>query len=628
MRLLFVHSEYFEFEARTTAVPDDVAETEGVAMDGRSENCLTIFVTVEADDQRDVSAVVGNTLGEIEDVSDQLNTSNVILYPYAHLSDDRAEPDAAKRVLVGLEDILTERGYEVLRAPFGWYKRFEIACKGHPFSELSRRVTPDRNENSGDDERSDWIVWFPDGSRLPVTDARAKFSEGMEAFIERRTEESTSSSTADTSALAASVGGQRPPLDRMREMEFVDVDPLSEGGQLRLYPRGKLVRDTLDEYVTDLLLEYGAMPVGTPDAYDRREQPVAEHAGALDGDRSRTKSDRSQLRFHFAACVGQCSTLRDMDLSSDDLPVGLFESSKKLPVVHTVIRDMEQARDELLEQTALAVRIGEHLGISYEPIVRVTREFYDGYEPWLEQVVGELATVVADDSAGASSHVPIEIVPDRRGYWSARVDLVAVDGDLPISQRPIPTVQLDLGSADRFDIEYADETGSRRPHVLHSSPTGRIESVMAAVFARAEAMDTPRLPTWLSPTHVRLVPIVPDDHLAYCDELADVLEGSNVRVEVDDRNEPVGKRIDDAEADWVPYYAVVGDDELGEFAPGIDGNDELQEAVLGVTVRAEDREVETTIEELRECIQGDVDGLPGKRRYLPRYVSNHPTFGG
>jgi threonyl-tRNA synthetase len=272
-----------------------------------------------------------------------------------------------------------------------------------------------------------------------------------------------------------------------------------------------------------------------------------------------------------------------------------------MPDMHTATRDMDQARAELLAQADLALESAGDLGLDYQPALRVTREFYEDNEAWIDEVVARFDRPTL-----------VEILPERHHYWSAKVDFAAIDG----LGRPIenPTVQIDVESGERFDITYTDSEGSHHPPVLHYSPTGGIERVVAALLEEAATMDRPRLPTWLSPTQVRLVPVT-DEHVDHCDELAADLESARIRADVDDRDETVGKRIARAETDWVPYYAVVGDREL-------DGAD------LGVTVRETGEEVELTADELRERVDEDIGDLPRKRRYLPRHLSDHPNFTG
>ncbi|MFB6233516.1 MAG: threonine--tRNA ligase [Haloarculaceae archaeon] len=614
MRLLFIHSDHLEFETRDTAGPEGLAETDGVPMEGRMEECVTAFISVESGDEASVEGVVENALDELRDVTGQLNTHSVVLYPYAHLSDDLASPDTAKDVMRKLEAGMTADGYEVLRAPFGWYKSFEVACKGHPLSELSRQVAAHRDEETVEDEErapSNWKVMYPDGSVEDAVAAKGSVSEDMAAFIADEVED-----------VVASPGEQPPHLEIMREKELVGYDDLSDVGNLRFYPRGKLIRDALMDYVNDLVVAYGGMPVETPIMYDLGARCIDEHAGKFGERQYRFESGDRRMMLRFAACFGQFSIMRDMHISVNDLPLRVYEMStysfrreqkgevaglKRLraftmPDMHTATEDMAQAREELMAQAKLALQTSADLDLNYEPAIRMTREFYEDNREWVKDVVADLGKPAL-----------LEIIPERHHYWSAKIDFAAIDG----LGRPIenPTVQIDVESAERFDIEYTDGTDQHHPPILHYSPSGGIERVMAALLEKTDTMEIPQLPTWLSPTQVRFIPVNPDAHLAYCDGLADELEAAGVRVDVDDRDESVGRRIAGAETDWVPYYVVVGDDEIeGEY--------------VGVNVRAEDDERDMTLDELRQTVLDDVGDLPQRPRYLPRHVSDHPTFTG
>ncbi|MFB6311486.1 MAG: threonine--tRNA ligase [Salinirussus sp.] len=613
MRLLFIHSDHLEFEARE-AVSEDLAEREGVPLDGRMEECVTVFVSVESDDADSVDGVVENAMDELRDVTDQLNTQKVVLYPYAHLSEDLAAPDVATTVMRDLEAALEAADYEVLRAPFGWYKSFEVSCKGHPLSELSRHVAAHRDEEADTDEDtapSEWRVVFPDGTNDDAIAAKSDVSADLQAFIEDEVED-----------VVASPGEAPPHLDLMQDKQLVGYDELSDVGNLRFYPRGKLIRDALMAYVNDLVVEYGGMPVETPIMYDLGARAINEHAGKFGERQYRFESGDRRMMLRFAACFGQFSIMRDMHISVSDLPLRIYEMStysfrreqrgevtglKRLraftmPDMHTATRDMDEARSELLAQAKLALQTSADLGINYVPAIRVTADFYESNMGWIERVVAELETPAL-----------LEILPERHHYWSAKIDFAAIDG----LGRPIenPTVQIDVESAERFDIEYADGDGTHHPPILHYSPSGGIERVMAALLEETATMEIPQLPTWLSPTQVRFIPVDPDLHLEYCDDLADDLEAAGIRVDVDDRNESVGKRIATAETDWVPYYVVIGDDEIGGQP-------------LGVNVRAEGTEVDATAAELETMVREDVGDLPSPKRYLPRHVSNHPNFTG
>ena len=614
MRLLFIHSDHLEFEAREE-VSDDLAEREGVPLEGRMEECVTVFISVESGDEESIEGVVENALAEIDDVTGQLNTDRVVLYPYAHLSEDLAAPDTATAVMGNLEAAMSE-GYETLRAPFGWYKSFEVSCKGHPLSELSRHVAAHRDEegeseSDADRAPSDWLVMQPDGTTAGAMEAKAEASEDMQAFIEDEVE-----------GVTASPGEEPPHIKLMREKELVGYDELSDVGNLRFYPRGKLVRDALMDYVNDLVVDYGGMPVETPIMYDLEARSINEHAGKFGERQYRFESGDRRMMLRFAACFGQFSIMRDMHISVNDLPLRVYEMStysfrreqqgevaglKRLraftmPDMHTATKGMDGAREELMAQAKLALQTSEDLDINYEPAIRMTREFYEDNEAWVQGVVDEL---------GKSTL--LEVIPERHHYWSAKIDFAAIDS----LGRPIenPTVQIDVESAERFDIEYMDSEGAHNPPILHYSPSGGIERVMAALLEKTADMDTPQLPTWLSPTQVRFIPVNPDEHLEYCDDLVDTLESAEIRADIDDRDESVGRRIAGAETDWVPYYIVVG-------------NDEVESDRMGVNVRIADEEREMTLGELEETVREDVADLPQRSRYLPRHVSKHPSFTG
>ncbi len=83
---------------------------------------------------------MNNLINEIKSTNDQINAERIVLYPYAHLSSSLSSPKIAIEILKMAEKELSVRGFEVSRVPFGWYKSFEISCKGHPLSELSRSI--------------------------------------------------------------------------------------------------------------------------------------------------------------------------------------------------------------------------------------------------------------------------------------------------------------------------------------------------------------------------------------------------------------------------------------------------------------------------------------------------------
>ncbi|MUM63831.1 Ser-tRNA(Thr) hydrolase [Acidianus infernus] len=132
---LFIHASNFSYEVKEKAV--EKAE-EDYLPSLKKENALVVFTTVEKGDDEEI---IRKAVDNIKDVFSKVKASCVIIYPYAHLSNNLSSPDVAISSLKEIEKELKDSGIETYRAPFGWYKAFSISCYGHPLSELSRRIT-------------------------------------------------------------------------------------------------------------------------------------------------------------------------------------------------------------------------------------------------------------------------------------------------------------------------------------------------------------------------------------------------------------------------------------------------------------------------------------------------------
>lgn len=145
MKILTIHADFIEFEAKKKAFK---GAEEGVekGKKERIEECLVVFTAVEKRDEENVQAVLQRYLREIKNIATQVNAKNIVLYPYAHLSSQLSDPKVAEDLLKQAQRELSGK-YSVSRAPFGWYKSFNISCKGHPLSELSREFGPEQEVN-------------------------------------------------------------------------------------------------------------------------------------------------------------------------------------------------------------------------------------------------------------------------------------------------------------------------------------------------------------------------------------------------------------------------------------------------------------------------------------------------
>ncbi len=180
------------------------------------------------------------------------------------------------------------------------------------------------------------------------------------------------------------------------------------------------------------------------------------------------------------------------------------------------------------------------------------------------------------------------------------------------------TIQLDIEDSERYGIMYVDERGEKRGCIILHSSMGSIERWIYAMLEEAakqiKAKKPPTLPLWLAPTQVRLVP-VSEQHLKYCQKLASALEKDQIRVDIDDRNETVAKRVRDAEREWIPYVIVIGDKEV-------------KAKKLPARVRGVKKLKVLTPKALASDIKRKTKGMPFRPLALPRLISMRPIFVG
>ena len=145
MKILSLHCDYIKFKPLKKAVKEPEELSEETKKEVEVKEPLGIFVAVEKSDEKNPDQASDELVKNVLDLMDKTKAKKVVLYPYAHLSPNLANPDVALLVLVETEAKLKKNKIEVYRAPFGYYKEFELKCKGHPLAELSREIIIDKD---------------------------------------------------------------------------------------------------------------------------------------------------------------------------------------------------------------------------------------------------------------------------------------------------------------------------------------------------------------------------------------------------------------------------------------------------------------------------------------------------
>ena len=156
MRILLIHSDYLNYNVKNkTPVAEEIEDS---LKEGSFDDSLVVFTSVEKDDENNPEGIVKNLVKEIVKTNKDVKAENIVLYPYAHLSSSLGSPKIAVQILKDTEQLLLDEGLNVKRVPFGWYKAFEISCKGHPLSELSRTITADVEDAKIERKPSKWQI--------------------------------------------------------------------------------------------------------------------------------------------------------------------------------------------------------------------------------------------------------------------------------------------------------------------------------------------------------------------------------------------------------------------------------------------------------------------------------------
>jgi threonyl-tRNA synthetase len=149
MKTLNLHVDYIKFKALKKALKSIGELSDSEKGEKEIKEALVVLTAVEKGDD-DINFVVGKLVESVKDIAKQVGAKNIVLYPYAHLSSNLSSPDLAIEVLERAEKELLKEKFKVVRAPFGYYKEFELKVKGHPLSELSRSFVKESSETKSE----------------------------------------------------------------------------------------------------------------------------------------------------------------------------------------------------------------------------------------------------------------------------------------------------------------------------------------------------------------------------------------------------------------------------------------------------------------------------------------------
>ncbi|QMU54994.1 MAG: threonine--tRNA ligase [Nitrosopumilus sp.] len=620
MRILQLHCDHIEY----TPTKKEIKSAEDIEnpQTQRLEEIVVAFVAIEDGDD---SSVAQNAISQIKNSMEKIGCKKLLLYPYAHLSSNLAKPSVAMNLLNEMESGASD--LDVSHSPFGWTKSYKIQVKGHPLAESSKVVTKDSSDSKPDEEitsdalkgeskiRSYWKILSPDGTMTNIGDF--DFSKNKKLEILAKYE----------SAKIRKVDQPPPHVALMKKMGISDYEPASDSGNMRFYPNGRLIKSLIERYVTDRVKEYGGYEVETPIMYDSEHPSMVSYFNRFPARQYNIDSEGKKLFLRFAACFGQFLMANQYQLSYKNLPYKLYELTRysfrreqsgelvglrrlrafTMPDCHAFCKDIDQAINEIKVRFDLSQSVLRNLGINendYEMAIRFTEDFYNENKSAVEELVKKHGRPVL-----------VEMWKEKFFYFVLKWELNFVDSLGKASA--LSTDQIDVENGERYGIDFVDENNvKQRPIILHNSPSGAIERVIYVLLEKA-ARDAyegkkPQFPLWLAPTQVRIIPLK-EEFNDFTEKLSSRISEKSIRVDVDDRNESIGKRIREAEKEWIRYILVIGEKEAGSQ------NLSIRDRQTG-SVR------ELSFDEFISEINEQTNGKPTTGLNLPKYLSKRPKL--
>lgn len=618
-----MHSDFIEYEPKKKAIASAEAITKSHV---RIEDCLVAFCSSEEGDD---ASVIQPSIDAIKDVAQQVQSNRIVVYPFVHLSSKPGPPSQALTIVKGIEEGL-KNDYETYRAPFGWYKEFTVKCKGHPLSELSREIRvgaakKDESEalKKQTELKSEFLIIEPSGAEHKI-----QLQDGNIVGFDFSKYPKLEKLVRYEMAKSRVVDKEPPHIKLMKKLELVNYEEASDPGNFRYMPKGRLVKSLIEEFVTRETIKYGAMEVETPIMYDYEHPALKNYLNRFPARQYTIQTPNKRVFLRFAACFGQFLMAHDANISYRNLPLPLYELTKysyrveqrgelaglrrlrtfTMPDCHAFCRDIPQAKEEMQRRFELARTVIEGCGLSIdndmEFAMRMVKDFHDEHKDFVHMFVRKWGKPAF-----------VEVWDKKFFYFIFKYEWNFIDA--LDKAATLTTDQIDVENAERYDIRYIDADNKKKfPIILHLSPSGAIERVIYALLEKAhlqqESGKNPMFPMWLSPTQVRLCPIN-DSLVPFAENVADELSSAEIRVDIDDRSESIGKKIRDAEMEWVPLTVVLGEKER-------------ESGALAVRFRETGKVENMKPKDLEEYVKSRTKNFPFRLLPMPRMLTRRPIF--
>ena len=537
MKILTLHCDFIRFKPLKKAIKNPEELSEERKKEIVVKDPLVILTAVEKGDN---DKVVKEMIASVKKTAGEVKAERIVLYPYAHLSSNLSDPTTALEYLAEAENVLKKEGFEVTRAPFGYYKEFELKCKGHPLSELSKQFRAEEDSTSMKASVKEDII---DPSKLYNKISQTKL---------------------DTSKLKENdhrIIGQKLGLFMFNE---------SSPGAPYWLPNGLIVYHELLKFWREEHSKAGYKETMTPLVNKKELYDISGHWHHYK--ENMFVSDMGEDGVYCLKpmnCPNAMIIFKSQTRSYKDLPLRLSDADRLHRYeLSGVLNGLLRVRSFQQDDSHNFIT-EDMISSEYEEIFRICEKFYSifgldysfrlGTRP--DKFLGESKTW---DKAEKNlkeilkkSGKKFTIAEGDGAFYGPKVDIIMKDS--LGREWQMGTVQLDFQLPQRFGLKYVDKDGKDKiPVVIHRVIYGSLERFIGILLEHTNGS----LPIWLSPVQVRGIDFTERNTKAAQKIMEEIKKAiPEIRIDSDFRNTTVNDKVRDAEMQKVPLIIVIGDKE-------------------------------------------------------------------
>ena len=406
-----------------------------------------------------------------------------------------------------------------------------------------------------------------------------------------------------------------------KELELFTFSEKVGAGLPLWLPKGAMLRERLQQFLQKAQVEAGYLPVITPHIGSKNLYVTSGHYekyGADSFQPIKTPVEGEEFFLKPMNCPHHCEIYKAVPRSYKDLPLRLaefgtvyrYEQSGELHGL-TRVRGFtqddahlfcmpSQVKEEFKKVIDLVLYVFNSLGFSdFTAQIslrdQTDRTKYIGSEENWE--ISERSIIEAVEEKGLGNVV---IEYGEAAFYGPKLDFMVRDA---IGRKwQLGTIQVDYNLPERFDLTYIGEDNARhRPVMIHRAPFGSLERFVAVLIEHCSG----KFPMWLVPVQVKILPIS-DKFITYAQNVLNQLKNNDIRAEIDDRSEKIGKKIRDTELAKIPLMLIIGEKEVTDRK---------------VSVRRQGKGDEGT-KALDEVIRNIKDEVENKTAYQPEETEN------